>query len=123
MKNLTTEQIIKNYKDYSMLQGEYMVNSDYKQNNKIVKKLNNLYLLFKNDMDLANIVYKELISEDTIKFAPNAAANAACDCLRLNIYIDEALKVLSMMSKRNNILGFGSEMALKTWHKKGKLDE
>jgi len=123
MKNLTTEQIIKNYADYSMMQGEYMLESDYKQNNKTVKKLNDLYLLLKNDVDLANTVYKELISEATIKLTPNAAANAACDCLRLNIYIDEALKVLSVMSKRNNILGFGSEMALKTWREKGKLDE
>ena len=89
----------------------------------MVKKLNKLSKMLENESSLSKEVYKVLISKDTLQQYPQAAALAACDCLRHRLYIKEALRVLKTTSKRDNILGFGSEMALKIWKEKGRLDD
>jgi hypothetical protein len=40
MKSLTAQQIIKEYTEYAEIQGQSMLDGNYKMNNKMVKKIN-----------------------------------------------------------------------------------
>lgn len=119
MKPLTPQQIIDEYTKYSNTQGQCLLDGNYKINNKMAKKLNVLFKEFQRDPELAKTALKELLVSDCIRTRTNAAA----DCLRLNIFQDEALRVLRRASKRKDILGFGPEMALEIWKEKGRLDD
>jgi len=123
MRNISCDEIVKNFIEFATIQGESMLEGDFEQNNKMVKKLNKLSSMLRSEPSLSKEVYKVLISKDTLQRYPQAAALAACDCLRQRLYINEALKVLKISSRRDNILGFGPGMALKIWSEKGKLDD
>ncbi len=119
MKSLTAQEIIEKYTEYATIQGQSMLDGNYKMNNKMVKKINVYYKEFQNNTELGKVVLKELLNSDSFQTRINAAA----DCLRLKLYQDEALRVLRNASKRKDILGFGPEMALEIWKEKGKLDD
>jgi len=118
MMPLAPQQIIKEYAEYAEIQGQCTLDGDYKQGNKMVKKLNAFFKEFQKDSELAKTVLQELLNSDCFQ----ARSVAATDCLRLNLFQEKALSVLKEASKRKDILGFGPEMALKIWKEKGKLD-
>jgi hypothetical protein len=114
------DEIIKQYIEYSDVEGQTKLEGDYKLGNKMSKKLKGLFMYLENDDDLAKIVLRELLQSDSIR----ARSLAATDALRLNIYIDESLKVLEEIANRKElgILSYGPEMALQIWKEKGHLE-
>lgn len=116
----SAEKIIEQYIEYSNIEGQSKLDGDYKTGNKMSKKLNKIFTHLKDDNDLAKIVLKELLKSDSIR----ARSMAATDALRLNMYVDESVKVLKEIAnnKELGILSFGPEMALKIWNEKGRLD-
>ena len=113
MKKLTSDEIIQKYLESANIIESVTMTTDYRTNNREVKKILKLFLLLEQDIDLAKKVYSCLLESDI----PVAQSMASADCLRLNIYIDEAQKKLEELSKRDDIgiRSFSAEMALKIW--------
>lgn len=118
MKSLNRQKIIKEYSKYAEIQGQCMLDGDYKKGNKMIGKLNVIFDEFQKDTVLAKDVLQELLKSDCFQ----VRTIAATDCLRLNLFQVEALVVLKESASREDILGFGPEIALKTWKEKGRLD-
>lgn len=112
------EQIIQEFTECSTIQGQCMLEGNYKLGNKMVHRLNKLYSLFSSNLNNAQIAYQALLKSESFQ----TRTIAATDCLRLNILTEEALCVLKQSAKRKDILGLGPETALRTWRDKGRLD-
>jgi len=84
------------------------------------QKINKLFSYLEDNNDLAKIVLKEILKSNSIR----ARSMAAVDSLRLNMYIEESLKVLkeTVENKELGILSLGAEMSLKIWKEKGRLE-
>jgi len=104
-------KIIDDYIDYATIEGESKLNGDYKTGNIMAKKLNKLFNMLEKDNALAQEVIGTLLKCDSIR----ARSLSAVDALRLNIFVDDAVTTLQVISKRGDIIGFGCEMALKIW--------
>lgn len=87
--------------------------SDYRVNNREAKKLYRLFLILKEDLTLAKEVYSQLLWHDCV----TTRSIAAAECLRLNIFVQEAVSVLEEISKRDDvgITRFEAETALQIW--------
>lgn len=108
---LNTEALINEYISLATIEGEAKLNGDYKTGNSMVKKLNRIYEAIKGDMDVAQNVLGSVMKSNSTR----ARSLSAVDALRLNICVKEAIDVLEDEAKRDDILGFGCEMALKLW--------
>jgi tagatose-1,6-bisphosphate aldolase len=117
MKSTMTAQeiIAKHLKSDRLI--ESLSARDYKKNNSEAKKLDNLFRVIEQDINLAKEVYKELLASDCMV----ARLHSAAECLSLEIYIEEAIQVLSEMVTRTDIgiRSFSAEMCLKMWKKNG----
>jgi len=113
MKKFTFDEIIQKYLESANIIESVTMTTDYKTNNREVNKLFKLFLLLEQDIDLAKKVYSRILESEI----PTAQIIASADCLRLNIYVDEAQKKLEELSKRDDIgiISFNAEMALKIW--------
>ena len=120
MKTMSSSELITKFIEYSEIEAKTKLNGDYKLGNKYSKKLYKIFIILKKDNNLARNVLKELLKTNSIR----ARSIAAIDALRLNIYVDEALKVLNEVAnmKEIGILSFGPSVALKIWKEKGYLD-
>ncbi|MGH4118626.1 hypothetical protein [Clostridium sp.] len=116
----SAKKIIEQYIEYSNIEGQSKLNGDYKTGNKMSKKLNKLESYLKENNDLAKIVLKELLKSNSIR----ARSMAAVDSLRLNMYVEESLKVLKEIANNEEygILGLGPEISLEIWKEKGRLE-
>jgi len=103
--------LIKKYIEYATIEGETKLNGDYKKGNEMVKKLNKIFKIINENEDLAKEVISAVLYSNSIR----AQGLAAVDALRLNIYVNDAINILEKISLREDIWGFGSEMALKIW--------
>jgi len=103
--------LIRSYVDYATIEGESKLNGDYKLGNRMVKKLNKIFNVLQSDDNLAHEVVAGIFASNSTR----AKGLAAVDALRLNIYIDEAVDILENIAKQDDIIGFGSQMALRIW--------
>ena len=113
MKNesIDSDKLISDYISFATIEGNSKLTGDYKTGNSMAKKLNKIYQLISADVNIAtNILGAAMKSESA-----RARSLSAVDALRMNILIKEAVAVLEEESRRDDILGFGSVMALKIW--------
>jgi hypothetical protein len=75
------------------------------------KRLHRIYDIVKDDTNTAQNVLGTVMRSESVR----ARGIAASYVLRLNVLIEEAVAVLEEESKREDILGFGCEMALRIW--------
>jgi len=116
---IDVKKLIEEYRNAAILQKEASRDGDYKTANKQYSKLIRIYKILEKDKDLREKVLKELLKDENICVSSWAAAH----CLRLNIYVDEAVKLLEEIAKRKDIgiWRFDAEMTLKVWREEGKL--
>lgn len=114
------EKIIEQYIEYANIEGQSKLDGDYKIGNKMSKKLSKLDSYLEENNDLAKIVLKELLKSNSIR----ARTLAAVESLRLNMYVEESLKVLEEIveNKELGILSLGAEISLEIWKEKGLLE-
>jgi hypothetical protein len=110
-KGINTEELISKFIEYGNIEGESKLTGDYRTGNKMSKRLTKIFELIKDDMDIAQNVLGTVMRSDSI----GGRSIAAVDALRLNILVEEAVALLAEESKREDILGFGCEMALRIW--------
>lgn len=89
--------------------------TDFKTHNKEMKKLNRLMLSISQDIELCKAVYAELLLNEN----PVTLLNASSECLKLNIFVEQAIKNLKLLAKRKDIgiISFNAEMMLSEWDK------
>lgn len=92
--------------------------SDFKTHNKEMKKLDELVKSISQDIGLCEIVYSELLSSEN----PVTLLNSASECLKINIFVEQAVKTLKLLAKRKDIgiISFNAEMMLSEWRKLNK---
>jgi hypothetical protein len=108
----TAEEIVNEYISFATIEGETKLTGDYQKGNKMSKKLSKIFDKLKQDNALAENVINSLLKSNSER----AKSLAAVDALRLGIFISEAIAILEeVSSSRQDILGFGCEMALKIY--------
>ena len=65
------------------------------------------------DRELCEKVYTELLKNEN----PVTLLNASSECLKLNIFVEQAIKNLKLLAKRKDvgIISFNAEMMLNEW--------
>ena len=111
MRKIDKSNLIEKYIEYATIEGETKLSGDYKKGNEMVKKLNKIVETIQGDEQLAKDVLSAVLSSNSVR----ARGLAAVDALRLNIFVNEAVKTLEEISLREDIWGFGSKMALRIW--------
>ena len=104
------ENIIKKHIASDKIIESVSMTTDFKTHNKEMKKLNELVLSISHDREMCKIVYGRLLkSENAVTLL-----NAASECLKLNIYLKEAKKILKELAKRKDIgiISFNAKMML-----------
>lgn len=123
MKKLGKEEIQEKYISNSLIYAKASLDGNYKKTNRQYHKLIKLYKYLKEDLELAKEVLPELFKHENA----NVRAEAACHCLYLGIYVEEAQKVLYDVTNyeedtlENRMIAFDANMVLKLW-KEGKLN-
>mgnify|MGYP004706820877 FL=1 len=92
-------------------EGQCKLCGDYKKGNMLVKEINKIVCVMQNEPEIAPAALQKIF-ESTSRRARGLGAVSA---LRMNLLTDEAVQILEETSKSDDILGFGSEMALKIW--------
>ena len=92
---------------------------DYKTNNKEGKPILQIFKFLEKNKELASVTLPLLFTNRNIVTRTRAATH----CLALNIFIEEAVKILEEAANNEQvgIFGFNAEMTLKVWHKQGYL--
>lgn len=95
--------------------------TDFRTHNKEMKKLNKLVLNISHDTSLCEKVYVQLLKSEN----PTTLLNASSECLKLNIFVEQAKKNLKLLAKRNDIgiISFNARMMLNEWEKEIKNGE
>jgi hypothetical protein len=110
-KIITPDILAKEYVEYATIEGETKLSGDYKLGNKMSNKLQKIFLMLRENQQLSEEVIKIIMCSNSAR----ARSMASVDALRLNIFIDDAIKILEKESQRQDILGFSAEMALKIY--------
>jgi hypothetical protein len=110
-KDIDSAALISKFIEYATIEGETKLTGDYRTGNKMSKRLTKIYELIKTDMNIAQTVLGTVMRSESYR----ARSLAAVDALRLNILVEEAVALLEEGAKREDILGFGCETALKIW--------
>ena len=105
------DAIAANFVTLAEEEGECKLRGDYKRGNLLVKKINRLVSSIQNEPEMASSVLQKVFSSTSRR----ARSLGAVSALRMNLLTDKAVQILEEASKANDILGFGSEMALKIW--------
>lgn len=117
MKN--AKAILNKYKTAAKLYGLATQNGDYKNANRQVAILKEIYTIFQSNPELQKIILNQLIQDDN----PIVSSWAAAHSLGLEFEINQAIKVLEEISKRNDvgIISFDAGMTLRVYGEKGCL--
>ena len=112
------KDIITKHLDSDMVIESVSMTTDFKTHNKEMKKLNKLMLSISHDAELCKAVYGELLKNEN----PVTLLNASSECLKLNIFVEQAVKTLKLLAKRKDIgiISFNAEMMLSEWRKLNK---
>jgi len=111
MKKMTPQEMVEQYIETGRVLTETTMNGDFKRGNAMVKRNSKVYDELSQDRELAIRVLSEVMSSDV----DQARSLAACAALQFRIMIEESLAVLKEIEKRDDMVGFGAEMALKRW--------
>ncbi len=116
---ITPESVINQYIESCMILKETTLSGDYKRGNKEGKKIIKIFKLLENNVDIAKIALPSLFTHDNVVTRTKAASH----CIALDIFINEAEKILENVAndKANGIFGFNAEMTLKVWREQGYL--
>lgn len=120
VKELSKENIIKQYEKSGSVMMRATLEGDYRKNNKEGKKLTEIFKQFEVDKDLAMSCLPELMKSNNVVVKTKGAAY----CLALNMMVNTAENLLNEISNdpKNGIFGFNAKMVLKVWHENGKLE-
>jgi len=108
---VNSSKLINDYIEFATIEGETKLNGDYKLGNKMAKKIIKIFTILKDNEQLAREVIPIILNSNSVR----ARGLIAVDALRLNVYVNDAIKVLEDISKQNDILDFSSQMALKIY--------
>jgi hypothetical protein len=113
-RNLSLQEVVKLHIKSDEIIDYATINGDYKTNNKEFKKRDKLFQIVSEDIDLAKEVYSHLLAHSCI----TTKISSASECLKLNIYTDESIKILEELSKRTDIgvRRTNAEMVLRVWN-------
>ena len=113
---MTQEEFINEYIKLASYETNYGSGMSVKKHNKNLKELDLLCEKIKNNSELTNAIYKELLKNENLK----VLLYASVDCLKLHIHIRKAKKTLKKISKMKDIgiISFEAETCLKIY--KGK---
>lgn len=116
---MSYQDIIDQYIDICSILRETTLNGDYKRGNKEGKKIIEVYKFSENNLDVAKVSLPALFTHDNVVTRTKAAAH----CISLNIFVDEAIRILENAAndKSNGIFGFNAEMTLKVWREQRYL--
>ena len=119
MKTTDKNELIQNYINNAISQGEATLKGDYKTGNKECKKLSKIYKIMEKNLDFAKEMLDVLLNDENINVRIWASAHA----LGLNVKVDKAEDILKEISSIPDIglLGFNAEMTLKVWKERGYL--
>ena len=120
VKELSKENIIKQYEKSGSVMMRATLEGDYRKNNKEGKKLTEIFKQFEVDKELAMSCLPELMKSNNVVVKTKGAAY----CLALNMMVNTAENLLNEISNdpKNGIFGFNAKMVLKVWHENGKLE-
>ena len=120
VKELSKENIIKQYAKSGSVMMRATLEGDYRKNNKEGKKLTEIFKQFEVDKELAMSCLPELMKSNNVVVKTKGAAY----CLALNMMVNTAENLLNEISNdpKNGIFGFNAKMVLKVWHENGKLE-
>lgn len=112
-KKLTPQEIEALHVQYDEAIDSAALNGDYKTNNREFRRLDKLFRITSEDMDLAMAVYKNLLTRACV----TTRISSSAECLKLGIYVDKAVEVLEELSKRTDIgiRRLNAEMVLRVW--------
>jgi len=113
MIRITPEEIISRHLECDKIIESVSMTTNYQANNRAAKKLERLYEILKDDIELAKHVYEVLLEHKSA----TTLSHAAAACLRLGIFIPKSEKILEELSIRTDIgiRRLNCEMILKTW--------
>ena len=120
VKELSKENIIKQYEKSGSVMMRATLEGDYRKNNKEGKKLTEIFKQFEVDKELAMSCLPELMKSNNVVVKTKGAVY----CLALNMMVNTAENLLNEISNdpKNGIFGFNAKMVLKVWHENGKLE-
>ena len=110
-KEISKEELIEKFVKYATIDGEAKLSGDVRKGNNATKKMNKISYILREDKNLAETVYGEIMKSNSFR----AKTLAAVECLRMNILLDEAVEILEKGSERKDVLGGGCYWALKIW--------
>ena len=115
----TVEEVIKIYEQLGKIMYEATLSGDYRANNKVGKKLVNIFKLFEKDEDFGKKCIDKLLESECVVVRTKAAAY----CLALRYNDEYAISLLNDIANNddNGIFGFNAKMLLEVWEKKGEL--
>lgn len=105
------DNLANEYIKFATMEGKSKLSGDYRTGNFASKQLENIINLVREDPVIQCNVIRKILSSESRR----AQSLGAVDALRLNIFVEEAIHILEEDSLQHDILGFGSEMALRIW--------
>jgi hypothetical protein len=110
---MSAQEIVDLHVKSDMVIESVSMTGDHRTNNTEVKKLIRLSAILREDPALAKEVYSQLLRHDCVTTRTNAAA----ECLRSGIFVQDAVRVLEETAKRDDlgIIGFDATMTLRVW--------
>lgn len=118
MTMIQLKDIIEKYIVTASLYGDETEKGNYKEVNKLYKKLTRLYKQFESTPEIAFEALELLLRHQNNWVKLWSAAHA----LGLKLHIQEATETLEKISKQQpGNVRFDAEMTLKTWKENGKL--
>ena len=108
---MTPREMIEQYIETGRVITETTMSGDYRKGNVIAKKNAKVFEQLSKNRSLAIHVLSAVMNSD-VDQARSLAASAA---IQLEILIEESIAVLKEIEKRDDMVGFGAEMALKRW--------
>ena len=113
-ENMTKEEYIGKYINLNskLFSPDDLTDENLKQHNKASRAIYKLCDELKENIDLAEKVYSELLENEDIDIQQGAATN----CLELNIHIKKSVKILEHISKKGDgWFAAGAKRTLKIW--------
>lgn len=92
---------------------QYTLDGDFRQNNKAMKRINEIYKIIENNVaEDGDFLIKQLDSKEV-----GVRLTSASHCLKLGIAVSKAIKTLKKISKNKKygILSFDAEMVLRVY--------
>ena len=121
MKNsMSAQDVIKQYVETCNILRETALSGNYRRGNREGKKIVRVFKQLETDVELAKQALPQLFYEENVIVRVKSAAH----CIVLNIFVDQAEKLLKEIADDENSYGmsaFEAKMTLKVWREQGYL--